>query len=136
MGDDKVVTADLTPEASWQQIGLRKPSASHARALTARRFAFGSPTPLCCQMIWVILTQLFAGFWLSPVPISMRARIFKALHQRLLPGSSVFSFDNRFVVGSSSTIIYHTREDNSFQQHRLANGSLHQVLKIFLPVMS
>jgi len=73
----------------------------------------------------------FAGFWWSHVPIARLPSWLALLHSRLQPGASVVMLDNRYVEGSSTPISRRDAQRNSYQQRRLDDGSVHEVLKNF-----
>jgi len=73
----------------------------------------------------------FSGFWWSHIP-KRRIQVFLAdLHSRLEHGAKVVFVDNRYVEGSSTAISRVDEEGDSFQQRRLQDGSIHEVLKNF-----
>jgi len=73
----------------------------------------------------------FAGFWWSHVPLARLAGWLDTLHSRLEPGARVVICDNREVPGSTTPIARRDADGNTYQQRRLADGSLHEVLKNF-----
>jgi len=73
----------------------------------------------------------FAGFWWSHVPIARLPGWLALLHARLRPGAWVVILDNRHVEGSSTPISRRDAQGNSYQQRRLDDGSVHEVLKNF-----
>jgi demethylmenaquinone methyltransferase/2-methoxy-6-polyprenyl-1,4-benzoquinol methylase len=73
----------------------------------------------------------FAGFWFSHVPKAHRREFLCGVSACLRPGARVIFLDNLYVEGSSSPISDSDQEGNSFQTRRLADGSVHQVLKNF-----
>jgi SAM-dependent methyltransferase len=73
----------------------------------------------------------FAGFWWSHVPRQRLARWLQHLHQRLQPGARVVFIDNRYVEGSNHPIARTDADGNTYQQRRLDDGSVHEVLKNF-----
>lgn len=73
----------------------------------------------------------FAGFWWSHVPLAQLPGWLQALHARLEPGAQVVFLDNRFVPGTSTPIARRDAAGNSYQQRRLDDGSVHEVLKNF-----
>jgi SAM-dependent methyltransferase len=73
----------------------------------------------------------FAGFWWSHVPIGRLPSWLTLLHARLQPGASVVMLDNRYVEGSSTPLSRRDAQGNSWQQRRLDDGSVHEVLKNF-----
>jgi SAM-dependent methyltransferase len=73
----------------------------------------------------------FAGFWWSHVPRQRLTAWLEHLHQRLQPGARVVFLDNRYVEGSNHPITRTDDEGNTYQQRRLDDGSMHEVLKNF-----
>jgi SAM-dependent methyltransferase len=73
----------------------------------------------------------FAGFWWSHVPRSRLPAWLVLLHSRLQSGARVVMLDNAYVEGSSTPLSRRDAEGNSYQQRRLDDGSVHEVLKNF-----
>jgi ubiquinone/menaquinone biosynthesis C-methylase UbiE len=73
----------------------------------------------------------FAGFWWSHVPRQNLDAWLEQLHAHLMPGARVVFIDNRYVPGSSTPISRRDMQGNTYQQRRLNDGSLHEVLKNF-----
>jgi SAM-dependent methyltransferase len=73
----------------------------------------------------------FAGFWWSHIQRSKRGEFLAGLHSRLERGARVVFIDNRFVAGSSTPVSRVDEQGNTFQQRRLDDGSVHEVLKNF-----
>jgi ubiquinone/menaquinone biosynthesis C-methylase UbiE len=73
----------------------------------------------------------FAGFWWSHVERARLPGWLDQLHARLQPGARVIFIDNRFVPGSSTPIARIDAAGDSWQQRRLDDGSVHEVLKNF-----
>jgi len=73
----------------------------------------------------------FAGFWWSHIPLGRIREFLHGFHAVLRPGATVIFLDNRFVEGSSTPISERDSEGNSYQARRLADGSIHRVLKNF-----
>jgi SAM-dependent methyltransferase len=76
-------------------------------------------------------TAAFAGFWWSHIPKCRLEGFLSGLRSRLKPGAKVMFIDNRYVEGSSTPVSRVTTEGDSFQQRRLEDGSIHEVLKNF-----
>jgi demethylmenaquinone methyltransferase/2-methoxy-6-polyprenyl-1,4-benzoquinol methylase len=53
------------------------------------------------------------------------------LHERLQPGARLVFLDNRFQPGSSTPVSRRDAAGNSYQQRRLDDGTVHEVLKNF-----
>ena len=73
----------------------------------------------------------FAGFWWSHVPVERLPSWLALLHARLQPGACVVMLDNRWVEGSSTPSSRRDAAGNGYQQRRLDDGSVHEVLKNF-----
>jgi demethylmenaquinone methyltransferase/2-methoxy-6-polyprenyl-1,4-benzoquinol methylase len=73
----------------------------------------------------------FAGFWWSHVPLGRIPEFLRGFHSALRPGATVVLLDNRYVEGSSTPVSERDPEGNTYQTRRLANGSVHRVLKNF-----
>jgi demethylmenaquinone methyltransferase/2-methoxy-6-polyprenyl-1,4-benzoquinol methylase len=73
----------------------------------------------------------FAGFWWSHVPRGRQAEFVACIDGRLGPGARVVLLDNLYVDGSSTPIAEADPEGNTWQRRRLADGSVHRVLKNF-----
>jgi demethylmenaquinone methyltransferase/2-methoxy-6-polyprenyl-1,4-benzoquinol methylase len=78
-----------------------------------------------------VFDAAFAGFWWSHVPRARLAGWLAQLHDRLVPGAVVVLLDNRYVEGSSTPLSRRDADGDTFQQRRLDDGSLHEVLKNF-----
>ncbi len=76
-------------------------------------------------------SSAFAGFWLSHVPRQRQREFLAGLGGVLAPGARVVFLDNLSVEGSSHPITEEDPEGNTYQTRRLADGSLHRVLKNF-----
>jgi len=73
----------------------------------------------------------FAGCWWSHVPLARLAPWLELLHARLDSGAPVVFLDNTFVQTSSSPLSRCDADGNTYQQRRLDDGSVHEVLKNF-----
>jgi ubiquinone/menaquinone biosynthesis C-methylase UbiE len=73
----------------------------------------------------------FAGFWFSHVPVERQRKFLLGLNSALVPGARVVLLDNLFVAGSSSAIVDRDANDNTYQDRRLSDASVHRVLKNF-----
>ena len=72
-----------------------------------------------------------AVFWWSHVPRARIAEFLASLHARLEPGARVILMDNRYIDGSSTPIAHRDADGNTYQDRRLADGSVTRVLKNF-----
>jgi len=73
----------------------------------------------------------FHAFWWSHIPRSRIKEFLEAFHSRLAPEAPVLMIDNLYVEGSSTPISRIDEHGNTYQQRRLEDGSLHEVLKNF-----
>ncbi|WP_284616120.1 class I SAM-dependent methyltransferase [Aquabacterium humicola] len=73
----------------------------------------------------------FAGHWWSHVPRQRLIDWIEALHARLVPGARIVMLDNQYAEGSSTPLARSDEHGNTYQQRRLADGSVHEVLKNF-----
>ena len=73
----------------------------------------------------------FTGCWWSHVPLQRLPAWLAALHQRLRPGARVVMLDNSYVQTSSTPISRADEHGNTYQNRRLDDGSVHEVLKNF-----
>jgi demethylmenaquinone methyltransferase/2-methoxy-6-polyprenyl-1,4-benzoquinol methylase len=73
----------------------------------------------------------FAGCWWSHVPLARLPAWLGVLHERLQPGARLVFLDNRFQPGSSTPVSRRDAAGNSYQQRRLDDGTVHEVLKNF-----
>jgi ubiquinone/menaquinone biosynthesis C-methylase UbiE len=76
-------------------------------------------------------TACLAAFWWSHVPREHHGAFLSGLHRRLGVGAVVVLIDNRFVEGSSTAISRSDGAGNTYQQRRLRDGTVHEVLKNF-----
>ena len=72
-----------------------------------------------------------AVFWWSHLTPRDLDKFLEGLHRRLEPGSLVVFIDNNFAPGSSTPISRRDQDGNTYQQRRLADGSMTEVLKNF-----
>lgn len=68
----------------------------------------------------------FAGRWLSHAPRHERGRFLASLHERLAPGARVVFVDNSEVQCRALPIVERDAYGNSYQQRRLADGSVEE----------
>ena len=73
----------------------------------------------------------FAGFWWSHVPRERIGEFLASLHARLEPGARVVLLDNRYVEGNSTPIAASDAAGNTYQDRRLADGSVMRIVKNF-----
>lgn len=128
----------------WTVHGARDACAWLATDLSPETLALArtKPLPACVHFAEVDAYTLgglderrfdaaFAGCWWSHVPVALLPGWLALLHTKLLPGARVVFVDNRFVAGSSTPISRHDAAGDSYQQRRLDDGSVHEVLKNF-----
>jgi SAM-dependent methyltransferase len=73
----------------------------------------------------------FAGFWWSHVPRERIAEFVRSLHSRLEPDARVLLLDNRYVEGNSTPLVATDAAGNTYQDRRLADGSVTRIVKNF-----
>ena len=78
-----------------------------------------------------IFDAAFGGFWWSHVPRERIGEFLESLHARLQPGARVVLFDNRYVEGNSTPIAATDAAGNTYQDRRLADGSVSRIVKNF-----
>lgn len=78
-----------------------------------------------------VFDAVFAGFWFSHIPKNLRRNFINGMNKHLKPGAKVVFVDNRYVEGSNHPITECDSEGNTYQTRKLADGSLHRVLKNF-----
>lgn len=74
---------------------------------------------------------VFAGCWWSHVPLQRLAPWLAQLHTWLPPGAPMVFLDNSYVQTSSLPITRSDADGNTYQDRRLDDGSVHEVLKNF-----
>jgi len=74
---------------------------------------------------------LFAGFWWSHVPLERLDGFLQDVSSKVKPGALIAFLDNRYVEGSSTPVSRTDAAGNTYQQRRLDDGSVHEVLKNF-----
>ena len=97
--------------------------ASRVRFQVGDAYALPASEPKC--------DAAFAGFWFSHIPGARVREFLAGLSAVLAPGATVVLIDNLFVEGSSTPVSEHDSEGNTYQARRLADGSVHRVLKNF-----
>jgi demethylmenaquinone methyltransferase/2-methoxy-6-polyprenyl-1,4-benzoquinol methylase len=73
----------------------------------------------------------FAGCWWSHVPLAALRPWLRTLHACLQPGARIVMLDNAYVQTSNLPITRRDAEGNTYQNRRLDDGSVHEVLKNF-----
>jgi len=73
----------------------------------------------------------FVGLWLSHVPIEKAELFFKSLHSVLRPGAKVVLIDNTKAQCQKHPITRTDEAGNTYQNRKLDDGSVHEVLKNF-----
>lgn len=74
---------------------------------------------------------LLAAFWWSHVPRERLGEFLSIVCNSLFINTLVVMFDNRFVAGSSTPLVFTDDRGNTYQDRILADGSRHRVLKNF-----
>jgi demethylmenaquinone methyltransferase/2-methoxy-6-polyprenyl-1,4-benzoquinol methylase len=72
---------------------------------------------------------LFAGFWWSHVPLARLDGFLAGCMRAVGPGALLAFLDGRYVEGSSTAILRRDGEGNTYQERKLGDGSVHEVLK-------
>ena len=72
-----------------------------------------------------------AGCWWSHVPLARLSAWLDRLHRQLEAGARVVMLDNRYVQTSNLPITRRDDDGNTYQQRKLDDGSVHEVLKNF-----
>jgi len=72
---------------------------------------------------------LFAGFWWSHVPLARLDGLLADCMRAVGPGALLAFLDGRYVEGSSTAILRRDGEGNTYQERKLEDGSVHEVLK-------
>jgi demethylmenaquinone methyltransferase/2-methoxy-6-polyprenyl-1,4-benzoquinol methylase len=117
------LATDLTPETL--ALARTKPVPA-GRASFALADAY-APEAICGGPF----DAAFAGFWWSHVPRARLSPWLGMLHARLAPGARIVFIDNRYVEGSNHPITRTDADGNTYQQRRLDDASVHEVLKNF-----
>ena len=74
---------------------------------------------------------LLAGHWWSHVPLAGIDAFLGTALASVAPGALIAFFDNRYVEGSSTAVSRRDAEGNTYQNRKLDDGSMHEVLKNF-----
>jgi SAM-dependent methyltransferase len=101
------------------------------RGLSADVVSFAVADAFGLEAVAGLFDAAFAGFWWSHVPRAVLPRFLAGLHARLTRPARVLLLDNRYVEGSSTPIARVDDAGDAFQRRRLADGSVHEVLKNF-----
>jgi demethylmenaquinone methyltransferase/2-methoxy-6-polyprenyl-1,4-benzoquinol methylase len=78
-----------------------------------------------------VFTAGFAGFWWSHILKSQLGQFLDVFHTKLASGALVVFIDNTYVEGSNHPITRIDAEGNTYQQRRLENGTIYEVIKNF-----
>ena len=78
-----------------------------------------------------VFTAGLAGFWWSHILKSQLGQFLDVFHAKLASRALVVFTDNTYVEGSNHPITRVDAEGNTYQQRRLENGKLYEVLKNF-----
>jgi demethylmenaquinone methyltransferase/2-methoxy-6-polyprenyl-1,4-benzoquinol methylase len=116
-----VLATDATAEALLQleQRSLSKPVAT--RVVDAYEL-----DPVAGQF-----SGLFAGMWLSHVPKQLLRSFLASLHRLLQPSATLVYIDNSMAQCQRLPIVHTDESGNTFQDRRLADDTVHRVLKNF-----
>lgn len=114
-----VVATDASPE----MLALAR-----RKRLPADKVDFLRADAYALEGVPVAFDAALANFWLSHVPKARVGEFLRGLHAKLEPDGVVFMADGVFVGNRGGLIRYPGGED-TFQVRRLADGSVHKVLK-------
>ncbi|HYL05260.1 MAG TPA: class I SAM-dependent methyltransferase [Thermoanaerobaculia bacterium] len=116
----------LATDAAGEALALAR-----SKSYPAGRVAFAMADAYALAAVPGRFDAALAGFWWSHVPRPRLSGFLAQLGRRLVPGSRVVFFDNRYVPGSSLPISRHDAAGNTWQRRRLDDGSEREVLKNF-----
>ncbi|MCX7221909.1 MAG: methyltransferase domain-containing protein [Burkholderiales bacterium] len=119
------------------------PAARHVVALDAsdETLSIAKTRPGVAAVDWVVgdaydmslgeqkFDAVFAGFWLSHIPLEKLPGYLSYLNGFLKPGARVIFLDNLYVQGNSTPLSERDAAGNTYQTRPLADGSIHKVLK-------
>jgi len=115
----RVVATDASPE----MLALAR-----EKDLPADRVEFLRADAYALEGVPGDFDAALANFWLSHVPRARVGEFLRGLHARLEPGGVVFMADGVY-VGSRGGLVGYPGSEDTFQVRRLADGSVHKVLK-------
>ena len=122
--------------ADWHQLAERRGKHKATVAIARGRCA-GMPVAFLRGDAFALpfapnsFDGAFAGFWISHIRRSRLSAFLSHLAACLCPGARVVLLDNLYVAGNSTPIAERDGEGNTFQDRRLADGSISRVLKNF-----
>ncbi|HEX7027033.1 MAG TPA: class I SAM-dependent methyltransferase [Gammaproteobacteria bacterium] len=117
----EVVAVDAAPET----LAIAR------QRVTGGKVSFLTGDAYCLPKDQGTFNAAFAGFWFSHVPTHRRRAFLAGLHELLEPGATVVLLDNLYVHGSNHPISERDDDGNTYQSRRLADGSVHRVMKNF-----
>jgi len=127
----------------WTQFISRKANSILATDITSQSLNLLNQRDLQCQVVTQIVNAydlgnltprfngLFSGHWLSHIPWQMLKRFFDGLHKQALPGTKVLFVDNTRAQCERQPITLVDDFQNTYQDRKLADGSIHRVLNNF-----
>ena len=117
-----VIAADINEEV----LALAR-----SKAIDPKRVTFHRVDAYSLPAFPQKFTAGLAAFWWSHVPKARLSSFLNGFHQVLSPGAKVVFIDNRYVEGSSTPVSRTDDFGNTYQERRLEDGSVHEVLKNF-----
>lgn len=119
--------------ASWLATDANDETLAMARTkpLPTNKVRFALADAYALDRIEGDFDAVFAGFWWSHVLRQELPTWLASLHARLGSGARIVFIDNRYVEGSNQPIARIDAQGNTYQQRRLDDGSVHEVLKNF-----
>ena len=111
----------LDASAETLQIAQARPHNNRAQWLVGDAYALPAPIKP--------YDAAFAGFWFSHVPLARQQEFLLGLNKTLKPGARIVMLDNLYVEGNSTPLTEPDSEGNTYQNRKLADGSVHRVLK-------
>ena len=111
----------LDASAETLQIAQGRPNNTRAQWLVGDAYALPAPVER--------YDAAFAGFWFSHIPLARQKEFLLGLNKTLQQGARVVMLDNLYVEGNSTPLTESDSEGNTYQQRKLADGSVHRVLK-------
>ena len=74
---------------------------------------------------------VFAGLWLSHVPLQRRGDFLASLQRVVTPGALIVFLDNSRAQCQRLPIVYRDPQGNTYQDRQLDDGTVHRVMKNF-----
>ena len=118
-----VANSVLGLDASAETLQIAKGRPNNTRVQWLVGDAYALPTPVA------LYDAAFAGFWFSHVPRARQKEFLLGLNKTLKSGARVVLLDNLFLEGNSTPLTEPDLEGDTYQERKLADGSVHHVLK-------